>query len=159
MKNLIIDIQNFFADMNYKQLGNDKTTLEEYERYYQLLLYSILLGTGYSTTLEKNSVNNFADIVLLSEETGFIFELKTSKNKKDGFEQALDREYYRSVLTSNIKNIIYISIDSDVENNKIIKSKYQDLDIYKKEKKLKFLEFKSNGVSEKEQTIKRKNRI
>ncbi len=104
------DIESF---MPYLQSFYDKfpyTIINNNERHYQAVMFTIFSMLGANVTVEEPTPDGRIDMVLKTDKTIYIFELKYNKSAESAIQQIVQKDYSR-IYASDSRRIVKVGLN------------------------------------------------
>ena len=104
---------NMEAFMPYLQAFYDKfpyTIINNNERHYQAVMYTIFSMLGADVKAEETTSDGRIDMVLKTEKTIYIFELKYNQSAKVAINQ-INQKDYAKIFTDDGRRIIKVGVN------------------------------------------------
>jgi hypothetical protein len=107
-------LKSYFASIPYDLIPEKKLD----EKYFQLIFYLLMRVSSFRVNTEDRTNLGRIDLVLESDTSVYIFELKVNSSAKAALEQIKEKKYYEKYLNIQ-KEVLIIGVNFSLEERNV----------------------------------------
>ena len=107
-------LKSYFASIPYDLISNKKLD----EKYFQLIFYLLMRVSSFRVNTEDRTNLGRIDLVLESDTSVYLFELKVNSSAQAALEQIKEKKYYEKYLNIQ-KEVLIIGVNFSLEERNV----------------------------------------